>query len=104
MNNIRGTIGTKGTIGTLEQAADWKTLLCRRLRDEAYGMGCGQIDICNVRLMKTRPVKMYAVAVVDCCMYAVTGCNENEMAHCLRVRIAADRETTPKERIYFKGI
>jgi hypothetical protein len=78
---------------------DWKSLLSRRLRAEAQAQGCRRVDVCNIRVMETRPVKMYAVVVADCGIYAITGCNENEMASGLRERIAADRRATPKKRI-----
>ena len=80
---------------------DWRALLCRRLRNEAYSMGCKRIDIRNVRVMKTRPAKIYAVMVADSVMYVVKGCNENEMVACLRGWLAANRAIAPKERIYF---
>ncbi|MDR1155831.1 MAG: hypothetical protein LBL04_14085 [Bacteroidales bacterium] len=68
--------------------SDWKALLSRRLRAEAQAQGYRQVDVCNIRAMETRPVKMYAVVVADCAIYVVTGHSENEMASGLRERIA----------------
>lgn len=79
---------------------DWMSLLSKRLRAEAQAQGRRQVDVCNIRMMETRPVKMYAVVVADCDIYTITGCNENEMAKGLCDRIAADRQATPKELIY----
>jgi hypothetical protein len=76
---------------------DWKTLLYRRLRAEALDLGIRRVDITSVRMMHTRPEKMFAVVIADGVMYAVTGCNENETAHRLRVSIERDRQSLPKE-------
>jgi hypothetical protein len=98
------TIRNDGRDGLLHcvRNDEWKSLLYRRLRDEANDMGVRRVSVSNVRLMKTRPEKMYAVVVADCCMYAINGCNENEMARQLRARIYADRQAAPKGVIYFK--
>lgn len=81
---------------------DWKIFLAKRLIAEAQAKGKKQIDVCNIRKLRTNPVKMYAVVVADCSIFALNGYCENDMASKLQERIDADRQSTAKELIYLQ--
>jgi len=70
---------------------EWKTLISRRLHDEASVMGCAQIDVCSVCQVKSRQGMICAAIIADERIYIVEGDSENEMAQNLRESIAADR-------------
>ena len=86
-------------MSVLEHSQNWKPLLCRRLRAVAHELGCRRVEVRNVRMMATRPVKMYAEVMTDGAHHIFTGKCENDIA--LKLHRAITAEPVRQERVIF---